>query len=241
MKRVIWLLPLIIGAGLSLIYLLPEPRDTLPSAVSMELPRNLMTWHLEHKPPSKDEIGALGIGTEFSKAICLRGRSGEYSLDGYAIPDRIDLSIVLSGSDMNTSIHRPERCLPAQGHLIRESYPVKLNLPNGRKITAQRLKSTQLMKNPETGEVTAELESLTYYFFIGHDHITHDHYERTYIDIKERLLRGGEQRWAYVSASMWYGKVPWIAKPVDEKEADEKLQEFLAGFVERQVNWKQIK
>ena len=29
----------------------------------------------------------------------------------------VEISIVYSGADMNSSIHRPERCLPSQGHL----------------------------------------------------------------------------------------------------------------------------
>lgn len=241
MKRPIWILPIITALGLSLIYLLPHADKPLPSAVNMELPNFLMTWQLNHTPPTKDEIGSLGAGTEFSKANCYRARFGEYNSEGFAIPDRIDLSIVLSGNDMNTSIHRPERCLPAQGHLIRNSSPVEITLADGKEITARRLITTQYIKNPETGEVTNELDCVTYYFFIGYDRITHDHYERTFIDIKERLIMGREQRWAYVSASMWYGKLPWIEKPVDEKEADQKLKEFLAGFAKSQIDWEMIR
>lgn len=240
MKRPIWILPMITGLGLSLIYMLPHADEPLPSAVRMQLPYDLTLWQLKHIPPTKDEVGALGPGTEFSKANCFRARPGEYTLEGYAVPDRIDLSIVLSGSDMNTSIHRPERCLPAQGHLIRDSKPVEVILDQQKTITARRLRTTQFVKDPQNGEVKNQIDCLTYYFFIGYDSITHDHYQRTLIDIKERLLRGREQRWAYVSVSMWYGQLPWIEKPVDEKEADQKLQEFLAGFVSKQVNWEMI-
>lgn len=240
MKRAFCFLPIIMALGLSLTYLLPHAEKPLPSAVNMQLPNQLITWQLQNTPPTSDEISTLGPGTEFSKAICYRARYGEYNSDGYAIPDRIDLSIVLSGKDMNTSIHRPERCLPAQGHLIRNSSSVQIVLADGKEITARRLHSTQYIKNPKTGEVTNELDCVTYYFFIGHDHITHDHYERTFIDMKERLLRGTEQRWAYVSASMWFGKLPWIEKPVDEKEADQKLKEFLAGFTKSQIDWEMI-
>ncbi len=240
MRRATLMLPLCISLGLSFIYLLPQADKPLPSAVNMALPSHLTTWQLQHIPPTKDEIGSLGLGTEFSKANCFRARFGEYNAEGYAVPDRIDLSIVLSGNDMNTSIHRPERCLPAQGHLIRDSSPTQIIMVDGEEITAQRLLTTQYIKNPETGEVTHQFDCLTYYFFIGHDKITHDHYQRTFIDIKERLIMGREQRWAYVSASMWFGKLPWIEKPVDEKEADQKLKEFLAGFAKSQIDWEMI-
>ena len=240
MKAFTWILPVCLGLGLSGIYLLPQVGETLPSAVKMNLPDRYDGWALKQKPPTDAEIKSLGQGTEFSKAVCLKARPGEFNLEGYVIPDRIDLSIVLSGKDMNTSIHRPERCLPAQGHLIKGSDQVKIKVDNGQSIPTQRLHSTQLIKDPKTGEVTNEIKCLTYYFFIGHDQITNDHYERTFIDMKYRLFKGADQRWAYVSASMWYGDIPWIEEEVSQKEADDKLQMFIAGFAESQIDWSQL-
>ncbi|WP_411826377.1 exosortase-associated EpsI family protein [Luteolibacter sp. AS25] len=235
------LLPFVVGGSLGSIYFLPQARETRESAISMELPASSEEWVLKGRPPSQDEIGALGEETQFAKAICLRARPGEFSVEGYAIPDRIDLSIVLSGKDMNTSIHRPERCLPAQGHLIKNSSPITIQIPNGKEVTVQRLKSTQLIKDPETGEVTDELDCLTYYFFVGHDRVTNAHLERTLIDMEDRLIKGADQRWAYVSTSMWYGEMPWIDEVVTEKEADAKLASFISGLVEKQIDWAQIK
>ncbi len=40
---------------------------------------------------------------------------------------------------------------------------------------------------------------------------------------------------------MLTGKVPWIENEVTEKEADKKIQQFLAKFAERQINWDQVK
>ncbi len=53
-------------------------------------------------------------------------------------------------------------------------------------------------------------------------------------------MRGMDQRWAYVSASMWYGNLPTSAKEVTEEEADEKLSTFVSNFSEKQINWDQI-
>jgi hypothetical protein len=58
--------------------------------------------------------------------------------------------------------------------------------------------------------------------------------------MKDRLLRGMDQRWAYTSVSMWYGKVPWIEKEVTEAEADEKIRKFLSNFSEEQISWDQV-
>ena len=52
-----------------------------------------------------------GQDTEFSRKSYTNGRG-----------DEIQVSIVLSGQDMNTSIHRPERCLPAQGWTIADKH-----------------------------------------------------------------------------------------------------------------------
>ena len=82
---------------------------------------------------------------------------------------------------------------------------------------------------------------MTYYFFVGHNSITQDHLRRTLTDIKDRLLFGMDQRWAYVSASMWYGEVPQIAGKVTLEEADDKLQKLLKEFSAEQIDWKQVK
>lgn len=242
MKWNAWWLPLMMAGTLGMIYILPKAGKTEESAVKMELPGSMNGWSFEKTPATQDEINTLSKDTEFTKAICMKARPGEVNLDGYAIPDRIDLSIVLSGHDLNNSIHRPERCMPAQGHTILSSRAVTLTQGKGRDFKTRRLQSVQSIKNPKTGKVVAQFNCVTYYFFVGHDQITNDHLERTLIDMKDRLMYGMDQRWAYVSASMWYGKIPWITdKEVTEAEADEKLRKFLTGFGEDQIDWDLIK
>ncbi|MGD7653530.1 MAG: exosortase-associated EpsI family protein [Verrucomicrobiales bacterium] len=241
MKWSAWILPVVTGVTLSLVYLLPSAGEIGESAVKMNLPGVMSGWSFKSIPPSQEELGTLTPDTEFAKAICLKPRPGEISIEGSLIPDRADLSVVLSGHDLNNSIHRPERCMPAQGHNITSSKDVLFKLANGREFEAKRLGSTQRVRIGENGEESVSFDSLTYYFFIGHDRISNDHLERTLIDMKDRLLRGMDQRWAYVSVSMWYGKLPWIEKEVSEEEADAKLQAFLRQFAEDQIDWKQVK
>jgi hypothetical protein len=236
-----WLLPVTLGLSMGVVYLLPEAGKTAPSAVKMEFPESLDDWTYRMIPPSNDELGTLEKDTGFSKAICLRPRPGEYSAEGYHVPDRVDISVVLSGYDLNNSIHRPERCMPAQGHNITSSQDATLKLANGRVLTAKRLHSVQTLKGADKHGEAADFRCLTYYFFVGHDRITQDHMGRTFIDIKDRLVRGMDQRWAYVSASMWYGNLPWIEREVSEAEADEKLRGFISKFAENQIHWEQLK
>ena len=242
MKSKTWLLPLFLGGAMSAIYFLPKVGTVAQSAVKMELPNYSGSWTFKNLPPSPEELGTLSPDTQFSKAICLSARPGETNLDGYAVPDRVDLSIVLSGADLNNSIHRPERCMPAQGHNITSSSSQILKLSNGHQLATKRLVSTQSQRlaSSKEREEYVKFNCLTYYFFVGHDRVTNDHLERTILDMKDRLIRGMDQRWAYASVSMWYGKVPWIEKEVTQAEADGKLQKFLEDFTEKQIKWDQI-
>ena len=240
MKWNAWWLPVVLGGALGAVYFLPTAGEVAGSAVKMELPGSTGGWSFKILSASKEELGVLTPDTEFAKAICLRPRPGEVNLEGYLIPDRVDLSIVLSGYDLNNSIHRPERCMPAQGHTITASDNVRLKLTNGRGFDAKRLRSVQTIKTAGEGGKEIQFNCVTYYFFVGHDHVTNNHLERTLLDMKDRLVRGMDQRWAYVSASMWYGKIPWIEKEVTEKEADAKLRQFVTGFAEDQIDWDQV-
>jgi hypothetical protein len=241
MKPPYFILPVVLVALLATVHLLPEAGEMADSAVKMDLPQSAGDWQMRPIPVTALEQQILAADTRFAKAICLSPREGEVDLaSGMAIPDRVDLSIVLSGHDLNNSIHRPERCMPSQGHVIGNSSNVSLELPNGRKITARRLLSVQSV--PTNGDHTeyTSFNCVTYYFFVGHHRITQDHVVRTLWDMKDRLVLGMDQRWAYVSASMWYGKVPWIENEITIEEADEKLREFLMKFGEEQIDWDMI-
>lgn len=234
------ILPLFLSGTLSGIYFLPKVGKVAESAVRMELPDSLGSWSLEKIPPSEAELKALSSDTKFSKAQCFKARPGEVTAGGYLVPDRVDLSIVLSGADINNSIHRPERCMPAQGHNIVSSNNQTLKLENGREFQAKRLLSIQQVPTTEERKEFVKFNCVTYYFFVGHDHVSNDHLGRTFLDMKDRLVRGMDQRWAYVSVSMWYGKLGWIEKEITEQEADTKLRKFLTRFSEEQISWDQI-
>lgn len=242
------ILPVLLITGLGLIYLLPPAGKIAESAIRMKLPSEEGGWYFREIPPSPEEIGGLASDTEFSKAICLRPRDGWMTEDGKYIPERLDLSIVLSGHDLNNSIHRPERCMPAQGHRILSETNVPMRLENGRIVTARRLLSKQNVKTSSGSSI--EMSCVTYYFFVGHDRLTHDHLERTIIDMNDRLIRGMDQRWAYASISSWFGTLPpeWfgtlpgnIPLVITEEEADTKVQRFITEFAEDQIDWQQVK
>lgn len=191
-------------------------------------------------PPSKEEIGTLAKDTEFSKAICLKPRDGVYGLDGSPIRDRVDLSIVLSGHDLNNSIHRPERCMPAQGHRNLVASDVSLKLSDGRGVKVRRLRSDQKLALDQARTQFINVNCLTYYFFVGYDRIINDHFERTFIDMKDRVVRGMDQRWAYVSVSTWYGDMPWLEEDISQEEGDSILSNYLTELLKDQIDWSQV-
>ena len=235
------ILPVVLAVGMASIYFLPSVGAVADSAVRMELPTDMGGWILEKQAPSEAEILALSKDTEFSKAICLRSRPGEITPEGRLVPDRLDLSIVLSGTDINNSIHRPERCLPAQGHENLVGSDVLIRIPNGKTVTARKLTSMQRIPTSEDRKSNLEMRCVTYYFFVGHDQLAHGHWQRTFIDMKDRIIRGMDQRWAYISVSMWVGKMPWNPDvEITEKEADEKAVRFLSEFAEKQIDWKAV-
>ncbi|MES2995277.1 MAG: exosortase-associated EpsI family protein [Verrucomicrobiota bacterium] len=236
-----WFLPAMLALGLSGIYFLPSAGEIADSAVRMDLPNDMGGWSFHPRSPSEEEVKALEKGTRFAKAECRRPRPGEYTLEGYRVPDFLELSIVLSGTDLNNSIHRPERCMPAQGHVIRSSSNIRIQTSEGRSFPVKRLKSTFVVRDQNKNPVH-ELDAITYYFFVGHDSITNDHLRRTLTDMKDRLFRGMDQRWAYVSVSTYVGHLPWLrGKMVSEEEADQKLVSFTSELASDLIDWRMVK
>lgn len=240
--------PLIVAPVLALllgsIFLLPKQGKIAESAIKMKLAKSLGNWELTPIPPSPKEIEILAKDTEFSKANCLllRKNSNPFNTDGKPEADLAQLSIVLSGYDLNSSIHRPERCMPAQGHKIRESGSDTLTLESGRQLPVRRLLSTQSISPGNDPNKSVDANCLTYYFFVGHDNVLATHEDRVFTDMKDRLLKGQDQRWAYISVSMMFGDLPGYPAGTlpSKEETDEKIRDLLQKLAEQNIDWSQI-
>ena len=176
-----------LAIGLSSIYLLPRGYQIRESAIVMILPDVLSEWFGEPMKPSEQVINALADDTNFAQSQYKRRTPGT--------TDKIDLIntlIVLSGDDMNNSIHRPERCLAAQGFEIISSNEAPINIQRNSHLPSRRLISRHI----ETGAIR-----VSYYWFIGAKVITSGHYSRTFTDMWDRLTTGTNQRWAFVNIS----------------------------------------
>lgn len=130
---------------------------------------------------------------------------------------------------MNTSIHRPERCLPAQGWTIVNSDRVAVPIDH-QVLTATRLRDVRSVSLQNGQPLT--LRSICYYWFVGHSDTTPSHYERAWIDIRDRVLKGQNQQWAYVTVATTVTKDFRIFGR-DESQADALIRDFLRELVPR--------
>lgn len=233
----------LLGATLSGIYLLP-PFNQAECALDIDLPARMGAILLQEYPPSEKELKILAKDTKFAKARCGIPRTEERSyITGETPYDVVELSVVLSGYDLANSIHRPERCMPSQGHKIFASEKSELALSDGRSIPVTRLLSTHIYE-VEVGGLPQQVSQncITYYFFVGHDEITASHTERTLIDIRDRVLKGEAQRWAYVSSTIAFQdqEDPPPGAPPTQSKADQKVRELLARLAESNLDWNAV-
>ncbi|MEQ1853613.1 MAG: exosortase C-terminal domain/associated protein EpsI [Chthoniobacteraceae bacterium] len=204
-----------VALGFSSVFLLPRS-GAQPSGIVLELPDFVGNWKGTEAPILEVERATLGerSGTEFA-------RKTYRNLEGYEVL----VSIVLSGRDMSTSIHRPERCLKAQGWTVQESDSVAVSLASGGVFPVTQLRNTRLVRG-EGEAVQRELQ--TYYWFVGSDHVSASHWSRWAIDNRDRLLRGENQRWAFILVS---GVVPLPSDPnqigASRRWAQNTIREFI--------------
>jgi EpsI family protein len=175
-------------AGFGSIFLLPHSNKVSPAGIAMNLPNVIGAWFGDDAEITQKERDTLAKDTQFVRKIY----TGPYR-------DQIYVSIVLSGDDMTNSIHRPERCLPAQGWLVRSSSKRTIPLRNGKALELTRLQNSQVVETADKRRFT--VNNLNYYWFIGYKDMTASHLSRTEIDLRDRMLGGFSQRWAYVTVA----------------------------------------
>ncbi|MDQ3200370.1 MAG: EpsI family protein [Verrucomicrobiota bacterium] len=211
-KRLIILL-IFLAAGFSSIFVLPTTARMQPVGIKLELPTFVGKWYGVDQEITARELEMLAGDTEFARKL-YTDASG----------NSIFVSIVLSGSDLDNSIHRPERCLPAQGWTIADSDKLRLPLASDQKLAVTRLHNVR--QAPLENGTTISIYNLNYYWFVGYHHLTASHLERTMFDIQDRVFKGFNQRWAYitVASTITKGLVPFGRT---EAETDTIIQDFI--------------
>lgn len=213
-KRLL-LLQGIILFGMGAIFLLPSSPKSQPVGVNLQLPETIGTWIGRDEDVTEKEKGTLGADTRFSRKRYRNGSGQE-----------VYVSIVLGGQDMNTSIHLPERCLPAQGWTIVDKRVLSIPLapPDPHQLAITRLHNMRPAKTIAGTPFT--LYAADYYWFVGYKDTTPSHWTRTYIDIRDRVLRGYNQRWAFIT-------VMALLDPErrPDAEVDKVVQDFIRELV----------
>jgi len=210
---------LLLVAGLSTVFLLPQAPKTKPAGISLKLPIWVGNWIGDDAAITQREIEVLAKDTQFARKV-------------YTSPegDTIVVSIILSGDDMTASIHRPERCLPAQGWSLVNTSQRTITLPNSTALKTTRLSNVREMTAKDNQRFL--LPNLTYYWFVGYNHTTPSHFTRTMLDLRDRIMGGYNQRWAYVTvaATVTQG----IARPEHtEAETGAMIESFIRELVPR--------
>jgi len=274
-RRLAILLAVTLGT-LSLAFMLPRSEVAREAAIRMQLPENLsfwtsgadgsnifQFWHGEAMPVSEEELQMLANDTEFAKK---RYYLSDVDTKRPLIDDprlahfnellSLQASIVLSGHDLNESIHRPERCLPAQGFKELRLEPRQVKTEHG-VVPITRIRCYTEIRDPNTGAFVVDangkpvrLQHVFYYWFVGSHSVTADHYHRTLTDMRDRLIGGFDQRWAYVllgSSFTDYLFEPGVAEslgasPVVRSEAqtDTLLAEAVAAISATSLVWEKI-
>jgi hypothetical protein len=105
------------------------------------------------------------------------------------------VSIVLSGNARN-SIHRPQRCLVAQGYNITRSHVEKMALPQRAPLKVMLL-DTLHQFGPRRDAIHARPVSFAYWF-VGQKRETPSHLKRMFWLAWDRVWHGVAHRWVYI-------------------------------------------
>ena len=206
--------------GMGIVFLIPQKTGLGPAGIAMKLPDTVDEWMGEDARVTKEELAGLAPDTKFARRFYVDGAG-----------DRLFVSIVLSGEDMANSIHRPERCLAAQGWTVERATRVSVPLVGGGPpLEVTRLTDEREWHNAE-GK-TLPRQNLNYYWFIGSKDVTASHWTRTFIDVRDRLLHGENQRWAYVTVAT---DITGNLRVGGRSEADtaEMVENFISRIVPR--------
>lgn len=206
-------------AGFGSVFLLPHSNKTSPAGIAMTLPNVVGVWTGDDAAVTQKELDTLAKDTQFARKI-YTGPEG----------DQILVSIVLSGDDMTNSIHRPERCLPAQGWQMQSSSSRIIQIPGGKSLGVTRLQNARTVQTQDKRQLT--VTNLDYYWFIGYKDMTASHLTRTEIDLRDRIMYGYSQRWAYVTIAANVTKGIWRPERTEEQTAA-MLDEFIQQLAPR--------
>lgn len=130
------------------------------------------------------ETDVLPADTEFAKFLYTKPGGG-----------RIFVSVVLSGRERE-GIHRPQRCLVAQGYEITRSRTARIPMEGRGPLDVMVLETLRHERLPNTPP--RDIPNSFAYWFVGQGRETPYHGVRMFWLAWDRLWRGIAHRWAYI-------------------------------------------
>jgi Protein of unknown function (DUF3485) len=232
--------------------MLPRNGEIAEAAIQMDLPLTIGPWTGTEREATEAEKEKLAKDTTFAKRLydLAPQRSlfdGPVTLETpnqMSWLNKVDAGIVMSGNDLNQSIHRLERCLGAQGFKNLQTTPFTIR-SKGKKFEIAKVTCHQeFPKNKERTEFV-KVPSILYYFFVGHTALTASHYKRTMVDMRDRLIQGRDQRWGYVlfSSAVTEGIAgdAYYPKGRSAAETERDIQTIMQSVLDRTLIHEQLK
>lgn len=195
--------------GLGVVLFIPKYTGPQPQGINLALPEEVAGWSGTDTEVTEKERIVLGPETEFARKLYTN-----------SFNESIWVSIVLAGHDVSTSLHQPERCLPAQGLTIVDKHIEQMPAdPQGHSM----FPATRLFNISTIAPASDSRRCIYYYWFVGRDDIVPSPFKRSWIDWRDRLFRGYNQRWAYVVVETWIKN----DSPRTQEAADRTIKRFV--------------
>jgi hypothetical protein len=187
----------------------------IPSSVMMkiDLPERVLDFTSSNVPESEVVLGYLPKDTSFVER--------NYTLsDG---SPGIYATIILMGAD-RTSIHRPEYCLLGQGWNPDKKTEVRVPIerPRHYELPVMRWDISTTVKTPDGRK--QELHGIYLFWFVADNEQTTGNVQLQCYLVRDLLLKGVLQRWAYVSFFS-------ACAPGQEEATFERMKQLIAASV----------
>jgi hypothetical protein len=183
------------------------------AVMKIDLPERVLDFTSTNVPEPEVVVGYLPQDTSFVER-CYTSPDGSPSI--YA-------TIVLMGQD-RTSIHRPEYCLIGQGLTPEEKKVVSIPIAGKEPyvLSAARWTVGGVFQQPDGRKV--KVSGLYVFWFVADQVQTADYAHFQYQLVRNLLLTGKLQRWAYVSYFT-------LCAPGQEGAAYERVEKLIAASV----------
>ncbi|MGA3283100.1 MAG: exosortase-associated EpsI family protein [Verrucomicrobiota bacterium] len=162
----------------------------IPGRVAMEidLPEHVLDFSSTNVPESEIELGYFPKDTSFVERY-------------YTSPDDspgICATIILMGAD-RTSIHRPEYCLAGQGFTCDEKTVADISVggPKPYQLPVSKWKISRLVQQPDGQNF--KVSGIYVFWFVADNEQTTGNVQFQCYLVRDLLLKGVLQRWAYIS------------------------------------------